>query len=126
MKLPKSLTTVTKFSKALALILFIALPILAFYLGILYEKYNQEVSAPPLFCKQWQTVCDPNFVDENGGCAPKKVCVDPSPTPDPQSFSCPTTEYVNCMPPANSDKPYCTDDYREWAENNCPNFQVVW
>lgn len=40
-KLPKWLTTVTPFSKALAMILFIALPFLGFYLG---TKYQQQVT----------------------------------------------------------------------------------
>jgi len=36
--LPKSLTTVTSLSKILAAILFVALPLLSFYLGMEYEK----------------------------------------------------------------------------------------
>ena len=38
-KLPKSLTTVTTFSKVLAAILFIILPILAFKLGMKYSTF---------------------------------------------------------------------------------------
>ena len=38
MTLPKSYTTVTPYSKALAAILFISLPFLGFYLGINYQK----------------------------------------------------------------------------------------
>src|SRR3989339_1754513 len=38
MTLPKSLTTVTSFSKILATVLFITLPFLGFYLGMEYEK----------------------------------------------------------------------------------------
>jgi hypothetical protein len=37
-KLPKSLTTVTTFSKILAMILFVVLPFLGFYLGIKYQE----------------------------------------------------------------------------------------
>ncbi len=37
-KLPRSLTTVTRLSKTVALIMFIALPIVAFYLGIRYQQ----------------------------------------------------------------------------------------
>jgi hypothetical protein len=37
-KLPKSLTTVTTFSKILAMALFIALPFLGFYLGMKYQE----------------------------------------------------------------------------------------
>ncbi len=38
LKLPKSFTTVTPFSKALALSMFIIFPIVAFLLGRTYEK----------------------------------------------------------------------------------------
>jgi len=44
--LPKKLTTVTAFSKTLALILFITLPILGFYLGIYYKSSYSENSEP--------------------------------------------------------------------------------
>jgi hypothetical protein len=79
-KLPKSLTTVTPFSKMLALSLFILVPIGAFYLGIHYEQQTRQ-GFPNLFCKQWETVCDPNVVDPHGLCAPKTVCIDPTPSP---------------------------------------------
>jgi len=42
MKLPKELTTVTRLSKALALTLFIVLPILAFSFGMKYQKGMDE------------------------------------------------------------------------------------
>lgn len=38
MPLPKSLTTVTPFSKALAMVIFILFPILAFFLGMAYQE----------------------------------------------------------------------------------------
>src|SRR3979411_1719351 len=38
--LPKSLTTVTPFSKYLALVLFILFPIVGFYLGVLYGRIS--------------------------------------------------------------------------------------
>jgi hypothetical protein len=37
-KLPQSLTSVTRFSKILALILFIIFPLIGFYLGIKYQQ----------------------------------------------------------------------------------------
>ncbi len=46
MKLPKYLVTVTPLSKLVALILFILLPILGFFLGMYYQqKIYTEVSA---------------------------------------------------------------------------------
>jgi hypothetical protein len=38
MKLPKSFTTVTPFSKLLALSLFVIFPIIGFFLGVTYQK----------------------------------------------------------------------------------------
>ena len=38
MKLPKYLTTVTPFSKTLAMFLFIVFPFIGFYLGVQYQK----------------------------------------------------------------------------------------
>ena len=46
MKLPKSVTTVTPFSKFIALILFIALPFGGFYAGIKYEQAVQTINTP--------------------------------------------------------------------------------
>ncbi len=53
MSLPKVLTTVTPLSKALAFILFITMPILAFYAGVQYQNvivtdlsYRSMISAP--------------------------------------------------------------------------------
>ena len=43
MQLPQSLTTVTKFSKLLAMFLFILLPFLGFYLG---TRYQQSLTPP--------------------------------------------------------------------------------
>ena len=44
MKLPRYLTTVTSFSKYLALTLFVTLPFLGFYLGIQYQKMKTYIS----------------------------------------------------------------------------------
>lgn len=79
-KWKKFFTTVTPFSRVLALCLFIIVPIFAFYLGIYYQKTTHQ-GYPNFFCKKWDTVCDPDVVDPNGVCAPKTICIDPSPTP---------------------------------------------
>lgn len=41
--LPKSLTTVTPFSKAVALSMFVLFPIIAFHIGRFYEKGTTPV-----------------------------------------------------------------------------------
>ncbi len=52
-KLPTWLTTVTPFSKTLAMILFILLPFLGFYLGM---KYQQQVTIPSSTVSEVQKV----------------------------------------------------------------------
>lgn len=47
MKLPKYFTTVTPFSKALAMILFIALPFVGFWFGVKYQTVNKIVTTQP-------------------------------------------------------------------------------
>lgn len=42
-------------------------------------------------------------------------------TPD---YVCPKTEWVNCMPILTPEaQKSCTQEYLDWAKNNCPNFQ---
>ena len=97
MPLPKSFTTVTMLSKTLAMILFIVFPFLGFYAGIQYEKkttpqaplWNQIITpqtSPTPTCRRFETICDPNSPNDVGGCAPKQVCVDPSPTSKELSY----------------------------------------
>jgi hypothetical protein len=47
MKLPKELTTVTPLSKTLALILFIVLPFIGFFIGVRYESLQKQQSKMP-------------------------------------------------------------------------------
>jgi len=49
MKLPKEITTVTPLSKAVALIMFISLPIIAFFFGMRYQTMllEQNISLIP-------------------------------------------------------------------------------
>lgn len=67
MPLPRSFTTVTPFSRLLAVILLVSLPLLAFYLGITYGKSdgtNRQItpSCPSL--------------GSGGSCATQKPCSD--------------------------------------------------
>jgi len=75
-KLPKSLTTVTTFSKILAMIFFIALPFLGFYLGMKYKEgitvktdsINSTTSKPSSkACTQEAKQCsDGSYVSRTG------------------------------------------------------------
>src|SRR5689334_2420202 len=101
MALPKSNTS--RLLILLGLLLFILLPIVTFFYGMYFEKKNHvEITNP--FCKKWETICDPAYTDPNGGCAPKKVCVDPSPTllPSPQTNDN-TSELNNLVQIAKTD-----------------------
>ncbi len=55
MKLPKSFTTVTPLSKALAMVLFVLLPFVGFFFGY---RYHQSLS-PPSVAKRDQTSAQP-------------------------------------------------------------------
>ncbi len=77
MALPKSWTKITPFSKTLALSLFILLPIAGFYFGIYFEQQTRQ-GFPNFACKQWETVCDPDYANPDGTCATKRICVNPS------------------------------------------------
>ncbi len=48
-------------------------------------------------------------------------------TPTSTSYSCPSTEWVNCMPsvgPNGYEEPaQCKKEYLTWAKQNCPNFK---
>lgn len=127
MKLPKSLTSVTPFSKTLAAILFITFPFLGFYLGTQYEKgINPQDSDKSsifqnLLCKKWGTVCSPNYTDPNGGCAPKKICGDPSPAPTIYSPSAIPTSIPTLLPPQNpppEEGVACTQDAKMCSDGS--------
>ncbi len=47
-KIPRWLTTITVFSKTLTFILFIVLPLIAFYLGNSYQKVVNEIDYEPI------------------------------------------------------------------------------
>ena len=81
-KLPKWLTTVTPFSKALAMILFIALPFVGFYLGAQY----QEKTIPSLV--EFRTIPTPTPTFH-------RTILTLSPTPTPIQTDSSTTDLKN-------------------------------
>jgi hypothetical protein len=40
-------------------------------------------------------------------------------------YTCPDTEYVDCMPGPDAKNPLCGTDFLTWANQNCPNFKGV-
>ena len=101
MSLPKSLTTVTTFSKLIALILFITFPFVGFYIGVEYQKninnqtFIQESKYETTTCKNWETICDPAYPNDIEGCRPLKICSDSTPTPVQKKDIC-TTDAKQC------------------------------
>ena len=59
MLLPKSFTTVTNFSKWLALVLFVLFPVFGFYLGMQYEQLSisSQVSSTQRTCAIDKPAC---------------------------------------------------------------------
>jgi len=41
------------------------------------------------------------------------------------SYTCPTTEWINCMPGPDLSETECHPKYIDWAEVNCSNFKGV-
>ena len=74
-KLPKSLTTVTPFSKFLALSMLVVFPILAFFLGVYYERI-QSAAAFRTYYKQTRE--NVRSSQERGCTMDAKMCPDGS------------------------------------------------
>ena len=137
MSLPQELTTVTKVAKAVALIMFITLPILAFIFGMNFQQRmsdnNQIVESPtpePVACTMDALICpDGTAVGrvppscEFEACPSEEnneVGLDTFPM---ETFVCPESDYVDCMPGPEPAKLECTDEFLSWATQNCPDFQ---
>ncbi len=126
MKLPKELTTVTPFSKALAVILFITLPFFGFYLGLLYQKSltvpsGRACTLESKICPDGSTVgrtgpncefaqCPTVAKPADNSCTENRDC--------PSGFSC----IPDCGPPvARIDEPTPISHCKpEGFQRNCP------
>lgn len=142
MQLPKELTTVTSLSKAVALLLFITLPILAFVFGMNYQAAleNNQVNSIQKIDILPSPIVVPTIgekmpcSDARGLKCPEGYVCDTSKFPDASGicvkvgqtvseYECPTTEYVDCMPNTFMMKKECTRGYLQWAQENCPGFK---
>lgn len=48
-------------------------------------------------------------------------------SPGKARYTCPSTKYINCMPPVEkSARDRCNHEYLEWAKGHCPGFKVVY
>lgn len=106
MQLPKELTTVTTVSKAVALVMFISLPIIAFLFGMRYQIALTEQNRP------LPSIISPTMTPKDAAFGTKTI------------YTCPKEQYVNCMPgPDKIKKAECTSLFLQWAQKNCQNFK---
>ncbi len=54
-------------------------------------------------------------------CSPHSCDYDPAKCEE--SYTCPDSEWVDCMPGPSTPKLRCQKDYLDWMRDNCPNFQ---
>lgn len=131
MQLPKELTTVTPLSKTIALIMFTLLPILAFLIGVEYEKKQSE---QPVYSNPQQKACtedaricpDGSTVGRTGPNCEFAKCPTPTVKEDfylPTPFRCPKSKWLNCMPGPNKNLKFCKEEFLIWAKANCPGFE---
>lgn len=167
MTLPKELTTVTTLSKAVALIMFITLPIVTFLYGMRYQALLLENNVTqiqaisptpePIGCTEEAKMCpDGSAVGRVGPdcefeecpqikpqgtmcggiagltCPEGSYCKYEGTYPDAagtciktsvSKYSCPNSEYVDCMPGPGQINQECSTDFLKWAQGNCPNFK---
>ena len=125
MAFSKQLTTVTTFSKFLALILFFLLPVLGFLFGMNYQRLLIEKNQPgdQITCTMDAKICpDGSSVGRTGPNCEFSPC--PNFNENDQKYICPETGYVDCMPgPESSIKTECEPQYLQWAQENCPGFK---
>lgn len=121
MKLPKELTTVTPLSKAVALLMFISLPIITFFFGMSYQ--SRSPTPEPVACTLEAKICpDGSAVGRGGPNCEFEEC----PSTQASSFTCPKNGWINCMPILTDEaKKNCSKEAVEWYKTNCPNFEGV-
>jgi eight-cysteine-cluster-containing protein len=113
--LPKSLTTVTTFSKILALFLFISLPFLGFYLGFKYNSLLNQASQTPqvVIQKPLPTSVTPSLsltASPTPTCRPRPACLDATPR-------CMIAETSDMCPRSNALSP--TPGGQSFTGNGC-------
>ena len=139
MRFPKELTTVTTLSKIVALIMFITMPIIGFFLGRNYQMIfdmkntiQNTIPVIPKICPMDALLCpDGSSVSRTGANCDFAPCPTIAPlnqkrplvSPAPSTYACPSSSYVDCMPGPGPVKSQCATAYLQWAKTNCPNFK---
>src|SRR5260221_6709844 len=118
MVLPKYLTTVTPFSKYLAMALFTLLPFVGFYLGIQYQKmvtpsYPLTAHIPSPHVKMMPHPTLSLTVTPQISCRPRPACLDAKPR-------CMIAVTADMCPPTTVQKKFCTTEAKQ-----CPDGSYV-
>ncbi len=138
MTLPEELTTVTRISKIVALIMFITLPIIAFVFGMRYQealggsggKLLTPTPTMAVACTMEAKICpDGSAVGRVPPTCDFELCpneiVDPGmpvSTFPSTGYECPASEYIDCEPGPEL-KAECDPSFIEWAQESCPSFK---
>lgn len=121
MALPKYFTTVTPFSKYLAMALFIIFPFVSFYLGTQYQKMvtpsfppTQYIPSPHEKLSTPQQM--PQIITPLLSCKPRPACLDAKPR-------CMIPETNDMCPPATpsqktSEKIFCTMEAKQCSNGS--------
>ncbi len=61
----------------------------------------------------------------DGGSTGGDPALGPGP-PSAHGYACPSTPYINCMPPvAKSARRWCDPEYLDWAKSHCPGLKIL-
>ncbi len=67
---------------------------------------------------------------QSGGVPDREIGFDRTPVGEPPehpAYKCPSTRYINCMPPVkDSSRRMCDSKYLEWVRHHCPGVQIVY
>lgn len=111
------------------MVLVLLLTTLGIYLvgAINLQKPFPVPSANPVVRPSASASCRPRpaCLDREPRCLmpiTEDMCPPASPT-NSQDYTCPETEYVDCMPGPGAVNPECDPEFLIWAQENCPNFK---
>ena len=112
MTFPKELTTVTTLSKYLAMVVFIALPFVGFFLGMRYQEMtdlaNKEDENSMKACTQEAMICpDGTSVGRQGPNCEFASCPDEKPSICPTPPTCPVGKNLIYGDPVPSEQNQC-------------------
>lgn len=80
-------------------------------------KNCQQVKCPLVECLMPDKVSEARC--EDNACVAKSSFI--------KKFVCPENNYIDCMPSVDGEEQwFCSEEYLNWARENCPEFSVVY